>query len=162
MPEVTRFALIVVLMTSSTFVWPQKDAAVARDAKRIRQVKQTPVSQLDNALPSITLEKWLRIEAGADANFHWEVNDCGEQTGTAADRGRDFPSCVEAQAVMTDQRTIVVSIAVGTSKKGTVGKSILYFAQLVTPRKTIDLPHLSDLPLALIQTHIPVNPEIAK
>jgi hypothetical protein len=133
-----------------------------RDARLIRQVQEIPVSQLDPALPPVSFEKWLHVEAGADAGFHWEVNDCGEQTGAAADRGRDFPICVEAQADMKDRRAIVVSIAAGTFKKGAFGKPTVNFAQLVTPNTTINLHHLSDMPAALIKTHVSSPVEIAK
>jgi hypothetical protein len=156
-------AIGLLLLSSALSLWAENDATKVRDARLIRQVQEISVSQLDPALPSVSFEKWLRVEAGADAEFHWEVNDCGEQTGTAADRGRDFPMCVEAQADMKDRRTIVVSIAVGTSKKGVVGKPAVYFAQLVTPAKTMNLPHLSDFPAALIKTHDAAPPpEIAK
>ena len=114
-------------------------------------------------MPSVSFEKWLRVEAGADAEFHWEVNDCGEQTGTPADRDRDFPMCVEVQAVMKDRRTIVVSVAVGTFEKGKLGKPTVYFAQLITPSQTINIDHLSAFPAALIRSHNePVRSEIAK
>src|SRR3989454_8681914 len=98
----------------------QADPNHARDAKAIACVKQMPVSELDSTLPSISFEKWLGIEAGREADIRWEVNDCGEQTGTAADRGRDFPMCVEADAAMKDKRSIVIMIAVGSFKKGSL------------------------------------------
>jgi hypothetical protein len=162
-PMAHALAIGLLLLSSALSLRAKNDAIKARDAKLIRQVQEISVSQLDPALPSVSFEKWLHAEAGADAEFHWEVNDCGEQTGTAADRGRDVPMCVEAQADMKDRRTIVVSIAVGTFKKGAVGKPVVYFAQLVTPATTINLPHLSDLPAALIKTHQqPVPVEIAK
>jgi len=154
---------IGLLMSSALCLWAQDGATKARDTRLIRQVQEISVSQLDPALRPVSFEKWLHVEAAADADFHWEVNDCGEQTGTTADRGSDFPMCVEAQANMKDRRTIVVSIAVGTSKKGAVGKPVVYFAQLVTPATTVNLPHLSDLPAALIRTHDAAPPvEIAK
>jgi len=155
-------AIVLLLMTCALCVWAQTDATKARDAKLIRQVKEIPVSQLDPALPSVSFEKWLRVEAGAHAEFHWEVNDCGEQTGTPADRGRDFSLCVEAQANMEDKRTIVVSITVGTFKKEAFGKPKVYLVQLVTPQKTIDINYLSDIPATLIRTHVPVPPEVAR
>jgi|SRR5208337_1663981 len=156
-------AIGLLLMSSALCSWAQHSATNARDARLIRQVQEISVSQLDPILPPVSFERWLHVEAGADAEFHWEVNDCGEQTGTAADRGRDFPMCVEAQADMKDRRTIVVSIAVGTFKKGVVGKPVVNWAQLVTPAKTINLPQLSDLPAALIRTHDAAPPvEIAK
>jgi hypothetical protein len=153
-------AIGLLLWSSALSLWAKNDAIKARDAKLIRQVQEISVSQLDLALPSVSFEKWLHVEAGADAEFHWEVNDGGEQTRTA--RGHDFPMCVEAQADMKDRRTIVVSIAVGTFKKGAFGKPTANFAQLVTPNTTIDLHDLSDMPAALIRTHTPGPVEIAE
>jgi hypothetical protein len=156
-------AIGLLMLASALCLWAKDGVTEARDARLIRQVREISVSQLDPALPPVSFEKWLHVEGGADAGFHWEVNDCGEQTGAAADRGREFPMCVEAQANMKDRRTIVVSIAVGTSKKGVVGKPTVYFAQLVTPATTINLPRLSDLPAALIRTHdVAPSVEIAK
>ncbi len=158
-------AIGLLLLSSALSLWAKNDAIKERDAKLIRQVQEVSVLQLDPALlPPVSFEKWLHAEAGAGAEFHWEVNDCGEQTGTAADRGRESPMCVEAQADMKDRRTIVVSIAVGTFNKGAFGKPTVNFAQLVTPATTINLPHLSDMPAALIRTHdaAPPRVEIAK
>jgi hypothetical protein len=150
----------LLLMSSALCLWAEDRTSTARDAKLIRQVQQLSVSQLDVALPPLAFEKWLHVEAGADAEFHWEVNDCAEQA--TVDRGADFPVCVEAQADMNDHRTIVVSIRVGTLKKGAFGKPTLYFAKLVTPSTTINLHQLSDFPAALIKTHQPPPVEIAK
>lgn len=56
--------------------------------------------------------------------YEWEVNDCGEQTGTAAHRGRDFPMCVEARAVGFDV-AVTMAVGVGTFKKGIAGSPVL-------------------------------------
>ena len=85
----------------------------ARDRKAIAHTKTILVSQLDPKLPSIPFERWLIKEAGEGAQISWEVNDCGEQTGSPENQGSDFPMCVEADAHMRDKRVIVVSIAVG-------------------------------------------------
>ena len=150
----------LLLMSSALCLRAEDRTSTTRDAKLIRQVQQFSVSQLDVALPSLAFEKWLHVEAGADAEFHWEVNDCGEQA--TADRGAGFPVCVEAEADMKDHRAIVVSISLDTPKKGTFGKPTLHFAKLVTPSTTIDLHQLSDFPAALIKTHQPPPREIAK
>ena len=63
---------------------------------------------------------------------------------------------------MADRRMIIVSIAVGTSKKEAIAKPVLYFAQLVTPDKRIGIRHLSDLPAELIKTHTSGPVQIAK
>jgi hypothetical protein len=150
----TATAILLLAISSILCVWAQTDTTKTRDDELIRQIKQVPVSQLDPALPPIPFEKWLRVEAGPNAEYHWEVNDCGEQTGTAADRDRDFPLCVEAEAAMQDKRVITVSVVVGTFKRKAVGKPAVSFIQLATPHKTLNLRHLSDMPAALIDTHV--------
>ena len=152
----------LLLISSSLCLWARDGTSKARAANLIRQVQEMSVSQLDPALPHVSLEKWLRIEAGADAEFRWEVNQCGEPTATAVERGHDFPVCVEGQSDMKDRRTIVVRISVGGFKEGASGKPTVQLAQLVTLNTTINLHQLSDLPLALIRAHRPVPREIAK
>ena len=138
-------------------------ASAQPDDRLVGRVQQIQISRLDSALPPISLVKWLRIEAGADAEVSWEVNDCGEETGTPADRGRNLPICVEADAHMKDRRLIVLMVAVAPSKLGAEAKPVLYFGQLVTPHATITLRRLGDLPPALIKTHqLGTNPEIAQ
>lgn len=144
---------ILLLISIVSFAWAKDESIEARNATLIRQVKQTAVYELDHELPVVSFERWLSAEADADAEFHWEVNDCGARTGTSADRGRNVSTCVEAHALMKDKRTIIVSLAVETYKKGLIGKPSVHFAQLVTPSETIDIHRLSDLPAALIKTH---------
>lgn len=55
-------------------------------AKLISRVKNISVATLDQALPEAGFEQWLQTEAGADTRLEWEVNDCGEQTGSLRDR----------------------------------------------------------------------------
>jgi len=154
----TRLAASAVcLIVSSLSGSAQTAGTKARDAKLITHAKQGPGSQLDRTLPSVSFEKWLQVEAEADAKFQWEVNDCGEQSGTATEEAHDFPMCVEADVAMKDGRSIVIMIAVGTSQKSAVGKPELYFPQLITPRETINLRQLSDFPAALLKTHLPAN-----
>lgn len=98
-----------------------------RDRKVIAHTKALLVSQLDPKLPAVPFERWLIKEAGEGAQISWEVNDCGEQTGTAEDRDSDFPLCVEAEAHMRDKRVIVVSIAVGTYQRGIAGKPVTWW-----------------------------------
>ena len=91
------------------------------EKRAIAYAKRLSVSELEKGLPAQRLADWFREAVGSQAKIKWEVNDCGEQTGTSADVGRDFPSCVEANAELSDGRTAVVRIAVGTFKKGILG-----------------------------------------
>jgi hypothetical protein len=124
-----------------------------RDRKAIAYTKAILVSKLDPKLPSIPFEQWLIKEAGEGAQISWEVNDCGEQTGTAEDQDTDFPMCVEAEARMRDKRVIVISIAVGTYQRGVYGKPVTWWITVGhDPSSDPPLQTLSDVPLKLIGT----------
>jgi hypothetical protein len=97
----------------------------------IERVRQVDVRTLDPELPSARFEEWLRGLLGEDRRIEWRVTDCGEQTGNpAADRGRVFPACVEASAVLTGDRAFSISIVSGTWRDGTIvpGAAALWHA----------------------------------
>jgi hypothetical protein len=87
------------------------------DQAAVRYARSFPVSKLERGLPSQRFDLWLRKLAGKRARISWEVNDCGEQTGSPADRGRDVPMCVEATALSFDLH-ISVSLGIGTFRRG--------------------------------------------
>ena len=129
-------------------------AQTPRDRKMIAHTKAIQVSQLDSKLPAIPFERWLIKEAGEGAQITWEVNDCGEQTGTAEDDDRDFPMCVEADARLRDKRVIVVSIVVGTYKLGISGKPATWWITVgPDPGKDEPLKTLSEVPAELTETN---------
>jgi hypothetical protein len=131
-------------------------AQTPRDRKMIAYAKAIQVSQLDSKLAAIPFERWLIKEAGEGAQVTWEVNDCGEQTGEAEDADRDFPECVEANARLPDKRVIVVSIVVGTYKKGISGKPVTWWITVgPDPSKDEPLKTLSDVPAELAETSKP-------
>jgi hypothetical protein len=126
-------------------------------AALITQLKTLPVSKLDPALPSVPFDQWLRTEAGADAKFAWEVNDCGEQTGSPDQNRNEIPTCVEADAWLKDGREMVIMIAVAKPERAKASRPkqsfSLFFAQLITTRERITIKQLSDFPAALVRTH---------
>jgi hypothetical protein len=102
------------------------------ERQTIARVRKLLVSKLEPGMPRVTLEYFLRSEAGAGATLAWEVNDCGEQTGNPAiDGARDIPTCVEADVSLDDGRVLSVMIAVGTVQKGVSGEPSL-FSVLIT------------------------------
>lgn len=134
----------------------------ARDAKLIAAAKQVSVHKLENALPDLAFERWLAKESGTEAKYHWEVNDCGEQTGDP-DNAVPVPTCVEVDSSLKDGREIVIFIADDRPENTTNNASPdwkIFFAQLTSPHEKINLRRLSDLPAALIKTQN--HPETAK
>ena len=87
-------SLSVLLLT--VYLWAQPPSANKKQKAAIQRAKNLIVSSFDRSLPNVSLEFFLKYEAGG-APIKWEVNDCGEQTGNpATDRGHDSPMCVEA------------------------------------------------------------------
>lgn len=135
---VAAFALVSAIFAS---------AQTARDQKMIAYAKALPVSKLDTKLPAIPFERWLQKQAGEGAQITWEVNDCGEQTGSAEESERDLPVCVEADARLRDKRVIVVSIAVGTYDRGISGKPATWWITVGhDPSRDEPLGSLSEVP----------------
>jgi len=166
MPAMKCITLACVIVMCAPAL-PQTDPKASRDAKLIVEVKQVSVHRLDEALPELSFEKWLAKESGTDAQYHWEINDCGEQTGAPGGE-TPIPTCVEVDSTLKDGREIVIFIADDRPGHGQPNKSApphwtIAFAELVTPHEKINLRRLSDLPVALIKTHqLTNNPEIAK
>ena len=130
----------VVLVATSA--WAQSD----RNEKRaIAYAKRISVSQLERGLPAQRFADWFSDAVGGQAKIKWELNDCGEQTGTPADVGRDFPSCVEANAELNDGRTAVVRIAIGTFRKGISGPPAINYLFVENRTGIRDVKNLGDL-----------------
>jgi hypothetical protein len=136
--------------------WTQQSPAgstdtAARDAQAIALAKRTIVREIESALSAVSFEEWLRTTTGRPASS-WGVNDCGEQTGNPdLDRGRDFPMCVESITPLTGDRTLIISLAVGTFKKGVgPGTPGLWSAFLIAAdKKQREIKKLADVPAAI-------------
>ncbi|HEY7544189.1 MAG TPA: hypothetical protein VID27_04870, partial [Blastocatellia bacterium] len=111
--------IIALVLVMSAMASAQKKIS---EKRTIAYVKQIPVSRLDRSLPDQQLAEWLSQTVGAEAKIVWEVNDCGERTGSSADIGRDFPICVEARSELFGGRNVTLMIAVGTFSKGIWGQ----------------------------------------
>jgi hypothetical protein len=115
------------------------------DTALVQRVKIAIVRDMDDALPKITLEAWLRGLVGAKAAMAWEVNDCGE-TG----RGDDpTPVCVQVNIDVAANRELSLFLVVGASDTGvTAGPPHLLFGVLShrTPYARIaDIYHLTQV-----------------
>ena len=117
-----------------------------RDRQAIAAAQQTNVQQLDRSLRAKqAFSVWFAELVGSTTKVVWEVNDCGEATGSAADRDRDLPMCAEARAFLGKDREVVISIMVGTTRKGIVPSPGVYYV-IVEERGSIrDAKTLSGL-----------------
>jgi len=144
-----RRAVLVPLILLATFPLSAQSPDSKAEKAAIERAKAVLVSSLDDRLPKITVEYFLDYESEG-AEIHWEVNDCGEQSGNPeADKDRDFPMCVEADFDV-NHRAVSVSIAIGTSKKGPSGNPALFSVSITDPDgKSHPVPRLGDLPKEL-------------
>ena len=121
-------------------------------AEAIRATKQKIVRTIDPTLPAMTLERWLQQQLGPQVEMAWEVNDCGEASGSAADAARDLPFCVGASAELPDGRNLTLFFFSGTAKTGLSSAPLeLYFGAISPFRgdgETFDA--LRDLPKRLM------------
>ena len=111
----------------------------------IAYAKRINVCRLDPRLPRQRFDRWFKEIVGPSAKIEWEVNDCGEQTGSPADKGRDFPFCAQAEATLPDGRKAVVRISVGTFKRGLSGEPKLFDAFIEREGQFYTIKQLGDL-----------------
>ena len=108
--------------------------------------KHIDVAELDAALPSASLHDWLNGLTKETERVEWEFNDCGEQTGTEADRGHDFPKCLEGSIVSSTTHASIlgIQVCVGTWQRGFSGKPKIWLIYY-TGQSTMDIQSLSAL-----------------
>jgi hypothetical protein len=140
----TRASFILVVLAASILAESQAKRSVE---STIAYAKRSDVSRLDSRLPRQRFDDWFRSVVGPLAEIRWEANDCGEQTGGKADKRRDLPVCAQAEALLSDGRKVVVSIAVGTMKKGlTRVRGGMYYSVVEQGDKLDTIKRLGDLP----------------
>ena len=150
---------IIVLVVLTLFVCSQAQTKKTKhppwnwekhQTEVINYAKKYLVSEIEPNVPPMNFADWFQATVGKEAKIEWDINDCGEQTGTSADRGRDFPMCVAANTVKAGFIYISVNIQFGTFGRGiTKMKPVV---RSITAGDEIGgewLDNLSDLPKIL-------------
>jgi hypothetical protein len=115
----------------------------------IQRAKNLIVSSFDRSLPNVSLEFFLKYEGGG-APIKWEVNDCGDQTGSPAlDQEPGSPMCVEADFEFKRQKAVTVLVSAGTFKRGPSAVPALISVTITESGTSRPVRHLSDLPVEL-------------
>jgi hypothetical protein len=131
-------AICSLASVSGQAAFPEKRAIT--DAQRV-SVQRLDASVVSND----SFEHWLLALVGATTKVTWEVNDCGESTGTRADTGRDLPACVAATAHLSKEREAVVTLMVGTQRRGLTGRPTLREIAIVEGNDVQEMKGLSAL-----------------
>jgi TonB family protein len=127
--------------------------ALAQDStleyRAVNRVQQTPASQYDPTLPSRPFGNWLNQVVGPQSGVSWRLGECAEQTETASGWEQGIPACVEATAILPDDRKIVAQIQVGSFKQGLSAMTKFHFAVIENDSQFLSVRRLSDLPQLL-------------
>jgi hypothetical protein len=120
-------------------------APTPEDAAYLRAGSEAPVRLLDKTLGDEPVGVWIARIFGSGVPVRWELNDCGETSGSPADSGRDIPVCAQASVVLSGGRELYIWIAVGTSERGVVGPPEFAYAGVEGPDTSLWFPNLSDV-----------------
>jgi hypothetical protein len=143
-----RAAIIAILL--GCLAMPSAFGQASEAEVMIAHAQRADVSKLDRNLPSQRFADWLAEIVGPGAIIKWEVNDCGERTGSEADLQRDLPFCVEADATLPDGRKVVLVMAAGTEKKGLSKRpGGFYYSAVEQGEEAHTFRNLSELPTIL-------------
>ena len=122
---IRSFAVIVFILTLFGGAEAQKTKSKRpawnwrkHQKETINYAKKYLVSNIESNLPRQSFADWFQETVGKPAKIDWEINDCGEQTGTSEDKGRDFSMCVKAFAALGTDVSVSVNIQFGTFKRG--------------------------------------------
>jgi TonB family protein len=126
--------------------------ATAQDStleeKAVSRVQQTPASRYDPTLPSSPFGYWLTKVVGPQSGVSWRLGECVEQNGAGSEWDQGVPACVEATAILPDDRKIVAQIHVGSFKQLSA-MSKFHFAVIENDTQFQSIKRLSELPQLL-------------
>src|SRR5882672_11987926 len=106
---------IAILLAALLGVPPQDSTL---EEKAVTRVQQTPASRYDPILPNRPFGNWLNQVVGPQTGVSWRLGECVEQDKAASGWEQGIPACVEATAILPDDRKIVAQIHVGSFKQG--------------------------------------------
>src|SRR5215475_2609777 len=142
MNEFTVAMLLVALLGA-----PAKDSTF--EDRAVFRVQQTLASRYDPTLPSRPFGTWLTQIVGPESGVSWRLGECVEQNATATDWEQGVPACVEATAILPDDRKVVAQIYVGSFKQGLSSMTRFHFAVIESDSQFQSVQRLSDLPQLL-------------
>src|SRR5215475_12655058 len=155
MNEIIAAILLIALLSPSAQDSTFEDRAVIR-------VQQTPASRYDPTLPSRPFGSWLNLVVGPQSGVSWRLGECVEQNGTASEWELGIPACVEATAILPDDRKIVAQILVGSFKQGLSATTKFHFAAIENDSQFQSVRKLSDLPQLLREPSSAKRPDEGK
>ena len=98
------------------------------EKQALTATQRVSVARLDAELPATPFGLWFKKLVGSQAGIVWQLSECGEPADASSQRDPDIKACVEANALLPDDRKVIVRLRVGTFKKGIIGEPEFFFA----------------------------------
>src|SRR5262245_21111662 len=117
----------------------------ALESKAVASVQQTPASQYDPILPGRPFGNWLNQVVGPQSGVSWRLGECIELAEMASGVEKGIPACVEATAILPDERKVVAQIFVGSFKQGLSLTNKFHFAAIEKDNEFQSVRKLSEL-----------------
>ena len=118
------------------------------DDTLVVQAKLLNARDFDKNLPALPIVEWLQLYIPTSYTVVWgeHITDCGESTGTAADKVRDMPLCAEVE-IKKDTKIIgYLALFVATQNRGLLTENMgLYYGYLEHNGTKHHFRQLSDL-----------------
>ncbi len=124
--------------------------------KAVFRVQQTPASRYDPTLPNQPFGRWLGQVVGPQSGLNWRLGECVEQDGKVSEWEQSVPICVEATAVLPDDRKVITQILVGYFRQGLSMTPRFHFAAVEKDNRFQNARRLSDLP-QLLRAPVPAK-----
>src|SRR5262245_51324110 len=115
------------LITIALCLFINIQQSVSLEKQAFNLVQQTQASDLDPALPNVNLKEWFTQLVGPRAGVNWQLSECGEPIEVPDNKEPDLPACIGANAILQDGRKVVMTVLIGTFKKGLTGKASFDF-----------------------------------
>ncbi|MCI0665835.1 MAG: TonB family protein [Acidobacteria bacterium] len=153
---------LVILILGSLLANSQLQIPPLSEKQAVIGAQTVLASNLDAALPSSPFEDWFREVVGSEAGVTWQLNECGGDPAMLITQGRDLPACAEVDALLPDNRKVVVMIQVGTFKKGFSGNPEFFHAAIELRGELYQVERLHQLPARLGSESIPEEKKSVK
>ncbi|SRR6266545_4480794 len=116
------------------------------EKQAISIAQQIPVSSLDAQLPNRPFAAWFTELVGRDAGVVWQLAECGAPAGVSGGAEQDLQACAEASVLLPNGNRMILTISVGTFKKGITGQPAFFRAVIESGGQLYQVRRLRDLP----------------
>jgi TonB family protein len=120
--------------------------SVSLEKQAISIAQQIPVSSLDAQMPNRPFAAWFTELVGQDAGVVWQLAECGAPAGVPSGAEQDLQACAEASVLLPNGNRMILTISVGTFKKGVTGQPAFFRAVIESGEELYQVRRLRDLP----------------